>query len=267
MGNVMIKKCLIYFASVISLTVTSCSSESEEEAEKQPVTANEPEVLMDSLEIETETLKKEFYWPKLLLTDTTPVTRRIEKLLEFSEITGFTIEQVDSQYNACECGLVGTDFSINYNSHGILDIAFQLVNYYSEEEYDVQFLTIDLHKGKVLKIEDLLLDTTFKSLAELCTIKVNEAVRVALKEYKKSDEYDEAMESFFGKYSFKPGNLESFSISKNQIVFTYDYAFPVYMEFYTPDKTISVSFEELKPFVRPDGMLGFLISKNEGAIN
>jgi hypothetical protein len=82
---------------------------------------------------------------------------------------------------------------------------------------------------------------------------------LASKEVSKADKKD--FIELFESYSFNKSDLKDFSISTQGIHFMYYYMFPPDLEPFEPSNVITLTFDEIKPFVRADGLLKFLLTK------
>lgn len=194
-----------------------------------------------------------------------PVLDDINNILSFKTVTGYTIEEVQKQWNECLCGLAGIDHVVNYNMNGILDVTYQLEHHSPFVHFEFAFYTIDIKSGKLLTVADLMDMDKADELAEICERKLNDLVADAKKEFLASKEVSRQDKNdfieLFEPYKFKKSDLKDFSISTQGVHFMYYYMFPPDFEAFEPSNVITLTFEEITPFVRADGLLKFLLEK------
>jgi hypothetical protein len=240
---------------------TACSCNRDEPEATTATTGDAPTLFIDSVSLGLDPDSARYRWP--LVTDTlnTPMMERVRELLSFMEVTGHSRSELDSQWASCECGLYRTDFVVNYNAHGLLDIAFQFEYVYAEQEFESEFITIDLNKGRRLKIGDLMLKEKLPDLLALCDKKLVMNAQEARTAFMDSPDAEAEMLDFFTGYTFRESDLSVFTISAQGIHFMYDFAFPGFLEAYEPNGFILVPFSELSACIDPDGPLGFMAKK------
>ncbi len=156
--------------------------------------------------------------------------------------------------------LSSLDYDVKYNKHNILDIWLIMEGVGAYPDGSIRHLVFDARTGKMLGIPDLFAASQMPDLLakirsvmrrhEDASVKESKEVRETLAYYRESSpEFHLTPE----KIEFK--NLSGFTVSDTGITFIYDYAFAHAVEALEPPGEFYLSYIELKPFIRTDGLL------------
>lgn len=154
-------------------------------------------------------------------------------------------------------------FDVKYNANNILDIWLMMDGVGAYPDTATKHIVIDLQTGKKLNIPDLFKRNKLISLRN--------AIRRKMKE---SEARLEASEMEGLKFQRENGNyndfhpspeklelkdLDGFSISNKGVTFLYDYGYPHVSQAMEPSGEFFMSFKQLKPFIRNEGLLARFI--------
>jgi hypothetical protein len=150
------------------------------------------------------------------------------------------------------------DYLVKYNKNNILDIWLVMEGVGSYPDGSTKHLVFDIRTGKKLGIADLF---AADRLPELLS-----KIRTVMKRQESEIDTDEAREALVShresypelhptpdKIQFK--DLDGFTITDKGVTFVYDYGFPHVIEALEPSNEFFLSYSELKPFIRADGLL------------
>ncbi len=156
------------------------------------------------------------------------------------------------------------DYEVKYNANNILDVWLTMEGSGAYPDSSTKYIVLDSRSGKKLKLADLFRKDRFTQLRNsIRQIMRNDESRL------ESDEKDELRsERENGNYSeFHPTpeklqlkDLDGFSISKNGVTFLYDYGYAHVVQALEPPGNFFLSYKELKPFIRRDGLLGRFVN-------
>lgn len=152
------------------------------------------------------------------------------------------------------------DYVVRYNKHGILDILLIAEGVAAYPDSSIRYLVFDTRTGRKLTVADLFAVATMPQLL----IKIREVMKnhesEAIKETAETGEtleyYREAYPELHptpDRFTFK--HLDGFSVSDSGVTFIYDYDFAHVAQALEPTGEFFLSYAELKPFVRMDGLL------------
>ena len=156
------------------------------------------------------------------------------------------------------------DYIVKYNKNNILDIWLIMEGAGAYPDGSIKYLVFDTRTGRQLTIADLFVGAGLPALMSRVrdVMKQNEA-----EAFKENDETREALEGYrendpefhptLDKIDFK--DLDGFSISDAGVTFIYDYGFPHVVEALEPSNEIFISYRDLRPFLRRDGLLARFI--------
>jgi hypothetical protein len=177
--------------------------------------------------------------------------KAIETLLSYKAVIGETLEHTISNYEKCECGVIGVDYRINYDKNNVLDISFfiETIGAYPDSHY--KHYQIDLARGELIKIDQIMNFDKLNELVALCDLKLQNNIRTNIKNLKQKDISLLPNEE----YSFKVENLDEFTINEKGITFYYNFGFPHVIKSLEPKSSIALSYEELNDFILENGYL------------
>ncbi len=152
------------------------------------------------------------------------------------------------------------DYEIKYNQHSILDIWLTVEGVGAYPDSSIRYLVFDIRTGKRLTIIDLFKKHTMSALLkklrekmrveEVKAIKINDALKETLAVHRENlRDYHQTP----NKLVFK--HLSGFSINDFGVTFHYDYGFAHSIEAIEPPGEFFLTYTELKPFIRKDGLL------------
>jgi hypothetical protein len=156
--------------------------------------------------------------------------------------------------------LSSCDYVVNYNKHNILDILLVIEGDAAYPDSAIRHLVFDIRSGRKLGFPDIFYASRMPDLlGKIRTVmKLNEEEAV-----KESDEVRETLEQYRegepdlyptpDRIQFK--DLDGFRISDTGVTFIYDYGYAHVVEALEPPNEFFLSYSELKPFIRTDGLL------------
>jgi hypothetical protein len=151
-------------------------------------------------------------------------------------------------------------YKILYNQNYLLSISFTMEGVAAYPDSSTEHLVINLKTGKQVGIKDIFKNN---SLPPLLT-KIRRAIRLMENHTRKesscfADEIDLNREVYPEFHplpeKIKYKDLSGFFVSGKGVTFLYDYKFPHRTEACEPEKEYFFSWKELKPFIKPGGLL------------
>ena len=181
------------------------------------------------------------------------VLKKIRALLQVKNIFDTSIEEYRE-----DSWLEEFDYTVNYNKNFILDITFMQTGSGAYPETHTKHLAINLKTGNLIAARDVFQPASLKTLAGLVDQKLQDEIRKTQAETSNemSQEEREGMQGMYSNLKFKVENLDNFSISEKGITFLYEAEFPHAVQALEPVGEYFFSYAELRPHIRPQGLLG-----------
>ncbi len=177
--------------------------------------------------------------------------RKVRAILQFKNIFGTTLKEYREDAWLEEFG-----YDVNHNQDYILDLTFWQTGRAAYPDTQHQHFTIDLRRGAVLKASDVFLADKFEQLAGLVNDKLQKELKDSTPEILKSGDISATdLQDLHDQLKFGIENLNDFEVKDDGIVFLYDAGFPHVIQALEPDGRYRFSYQELKPFLKPDGLL------------
>jgi hypothetical protein len=163
--------------------------------------------------------------------------------------------------------LSGLSYEVNYNKNGILDIALMQEGSGAYPSGRTVHLVVDLKTGEQIKFKDAFKTDSLGKLAAMVNAKLEVEKKEIIKlidkgEFGESSEPNEMdpLKEQVGGLSFTAKTFDEFSISDKGVTFIYDAGFPHVIKAAQPDGRYFFTWAELKPFIKPAGLLGRFVS-------
>jgi hypothetical protein len=151
-------------------------------------------------------------------------------------------------------------YKILYNQNYLLSISFTIEGVGAYPDSSTEYLVINLKTGKTIGIKDIFKENSLTKLLTLIRKSIRLKENKAMKEIDCfADEinlYRKNEPKFYPtpeKIEFK--DLSGFFITEKGVTFLYDYKFSHRTEACEPEKEYFFSWAELKPYIKPGGLL------------
>ena len=182
-----------------------------------------------------------------------PVLTRVKALLQFKNIFDYSLREYRE-----DSWLDEFTYEVNHNGDYLLDLTFHQSGSAAYPDDQSKHFLINLRDGSVVKAADAFQAKLLPELATRVNAKLKAELQTILKELgeSKSDPEDvrvagEAQEPL----EFKVENLDDFSVSAKGVTFLYDAGYPHAIQAFEPAGKYFFTYDELKPFIKPDGPL------------
>ncbi len=226
---------IIVFSSVAfsqSVTITS-----------KKVTFNRAKPLAD--------YKKSFTvnYPKVKAA-TPAVSKKIEKSISYETVLGVNVEEEKNEIQWLETA----DFEVAYNKNGLLCMLLFAEGSAAYPSTNVKTVVVNTKIGTIIKPVDAF--TNLKSLAVKLKKMQTSEIAAAKKEIiaDKENYGDVNADEMFDNTDFTVENIDEFAIDDKGVTFKYDYGFPHVSQALQPSGNYSMTWAELKPYVKKTGV-------------
>ncbi|HYO91456.1 MAG TPA: DUF3298 domain-containing protein [Pyrinomonadaceae bacterium] len=184
--------------------------------------------------------------------------RKVRALLQLKNIFDTSI----AEYRE-DTWLDEFDYKVNYNRNFILDITFMQNGTGAYPDGQTRNFAVNLKTGEVIKARDVFKPEALKTLAEMVDRKLQAENKQTLKEMEQDSsltaEDRSNYQEQFAPLKFEIKNLDDFSINDKGITFLYDAGFPHVIQAIEPVGQYFFSYEELRSFIKPEGLLGIFV--------
>jgi hypothetical protein len=146
------------------------------------------------------------------------------------------------------------DYKVIYNGNGLLCVNLWMEGAGAYPDSVDRYVTVRAADGRKLAAADLFRD--LPALAAKVKALQRAEVRTATAEIKKDSEAaDVDPAEFFSATNFTVKDLDSYYVNSKGVTFVYDYGFPHVAKALEPAGEFHMSWSELKPFIKPGGLL------------
>jgi len=154
--------------------------------------------------------------------------------------------------------LEDADFEIKLNDKGLLSVAMWIEGSGAYPDGVTKFINMDSTRGT--RVTSMEIFTERGKLSGIVNEKMSAAIREAVKVIKEDPENNDLNESeLFAKHRFTINSLNNFYVTPQGVTFVYEFNFPHVIRALEPDNEYSMTWAELRPFIRRDGLLaGFV---------
>ncbi len=147
-----------------------------------------------------------------------------------------------------------SDFSVVYNDRGMLTVMLWMEGSGAYSDGVTKYVVVDTTTGRRQSAADVFTD--LEGLARLVKKKQDAAIAEAIKVMKAEPDFgDGDPKQLFENTNFEAKDLEGFAADMAGVAFFYDYGFPHVIQALEPESELRLSWAEIKPFIRNDGLL------------
>jgi hypothetical protein len=156
--------------------------------------------------------------------------------------------------------LSNLDYEVKYNKYNILDIWLFVEGVAAYPDGSSKYLVFDIRTGRKLDYSDLFISSRMRDLLSKIRAVMKHSEAEALKDSEEMRETLAYYRNFTPEFHPTPDkiefkNLDGFTISDTGVTFLYDYGYAHVAQALEPPGEFFLSYAELKPFIRPDGLL------------
>ncbi len=239
----------IIFCLIVNFFLLGISGEAAfAQANKAVVTSKT--VIYQRKDYENDDLKKEFtiIYPQLKIPGNPAIERKIRRQLDYEKVFDISVGKDGKDY----IDITSLYFKTIYNDSGFLDIRLFYETLGAYPWTNRAELVFDLETGKTISAADCFKSSTKKTLAKKVRRKLLAEIAQAKRKYGGFPP-----ESENGEYNLN--NLDDFSIGRRGLTFHYDYGFNFASRSLQPKGDFFFTYSQLKPFIKPDGLLAEFI--------
>jgi hypothetical protein len=182
------------------------------------------------------------------------LSKKIEAAISYEKNLQFTIREELTEIQWLE----EADFEVKYNKNDVLCINLFITGSGAYPSSSNKVVVVDLKTGNRIVPANVFTNTG-GLLAKIKELQ-KEDIEAGIEEIKKDPESaDENLDELFKETDFTAENLDGFEIDDQGLTFNYDYGFPHVIEALEPSGKYFMTWDELKPFIKPAGLLGKFI--------
>jgi len=197
--------------------------------------------------------KKRFTIKRPIATASTlALSRKITALIDPVKVLEIDLkdELTESQW------LSEADFEEVFNEGGVLTMMLWMEGSGAYSDGVTKYLVVDVAKGIRLTPEAAFID--LPGLVAAVKKKQDSEIEKAIKVMKADPDFAAAEDDpkrLFEETDFEQKDLDNFAVDRAGVAFFYDYGFPNVIKALEPDGELRLSWAEVKPFIKKDGLL------------
>lgn len=146
------------------------------------------------------------------------------------------------------------DYKVDYNKNGILNLTLFITGSGAYPSSNQKPVVINLKTGAKIAPQDVFIN--LNRLAGVVKKAQQAEIKTAVAEVKKENPDEENPGRLFEDADFTAKDLNEFSVSDKGLTFWYDYGFPHVILALQPEGRYFFSWTQLKPYIKPGGLLG-----------
>lgn len=246
----------LYALLLVLFLVSACSNDSKEKS-NTPVdrSASDHLVLEDTtIVMFYEDLEARLNFPLITCSTDDPLCDSlIYTHLNFSKITGASIQDVVSEFETYGYGLSEIDYQVHINENGIFDISYDLTSLAAHLNYSFYNSCLDLVEHKQILLTELIHPDELDEFLIACNKRLKVNVDAARENIGSSTEEDKELilEMIVDK-TMDSSNLKEFNLQKDGLAIYYDFFFPHYAKAYEPSPVIYFKHTELQNYLNTE---------------
>lgn len=194
--------------------------------------------------------KKNFVvnYPKVKASNAA-LSKRIEGALNYERIFNFKVNEEirDIQW------LEEASFDVDYNKNGILGVTMWIEGSGAYPSGVSKPIIVNLKTGNRVRPQDVF--TRLTGLIGKGRNAQRAEIKKAIADIKRENPEEQNPAQLFSNARFTLKDLNEFAVSDEGVTFWYDYSFPHVIKALEPEGRYFFSWAELKPFIKPDGLL------------
>ena len=177
------------------------------------------------------------------------IAKKIETAISYEKVFDFNVKEETNEIQWLE----EASYSVDYNKNGILGVTLSVMGSGAYPSEGRQPVVVNIKTAEKVLAKDVFVKLT--QLATKGKQKQNAEVKKAIVDIKKENPEEENPASLFENADFTVKNLNRFSVGDKGVTFWYEYGFPHVIMAWQPEGRYFFSWTELKPFIKPDGLL------------
>ncbi len=181
---------------------------------------------------------------------TPALSRKIEKAISFSSVLDLDLKGELGEYQWLE----EADYEMKYNQNGILSIELRMNGSGAYPSGSSKVVVVDTRTGN--RVTPAAVFRNLPGLAATINKSLKKEIAKAIVEIRSDKQNEEPdPEDLFASSRFTVSDLDGFLVDEKGVTFNYDYGFPHVIKALEPDGVFSFTWAELRPFIRPTGLL------------
>lgn len=182
------------------------------------------------------------------------LNKKTEAALSFERVFDLNVEEEKREI----FWLDEADYKIEYNKNGILSAALYVSGSGAYPSAYTKHVVVDLKTGNSMKASEVFIE--LPQLARFADTFLQARIKKEIAARRKDSAEDaKTLREMIAGAKFKPKNLEFFSVSDKGVSFHFDYGFPHVALALEPENRFFFTYAQLKPFIKPGGLLAGLV--------
>ncbi len=188
-------------------------------------------------------------WPKVKAASP-GLARKIEAALSYEKAFDFTIAEEIREIQWLE----SATYEVIYNKGSILCVSLSIEGSGAYPDGSTKYVVVDTRTGA--QQTPSMVFTDLEVLAAMVSEDQKKEIAEAIKEIRKDPELrDPDPAELFTDSKFTADDLKGFSVNSKGVTFHYDYGFPHVIQAVQPPGEFTLSWSQMKPYLKPGGLL------------
>ena len=195
--------------------------------------------------------KKTFWINHPRVKAATPaLSRKIQSAISFEKVIPLDINEEINEVQWLE----EADFTVDYNKHNMLTVTLSIYGSGAYPSSSNTTVVVNTKTGSKIEARDIFSD--LNGLAAMIKKAQDKEIAEGIEVIKQDPDMKETdPKSLFENAQFTAEDIKEFSISDKGVTFMYEYGFPHVIQALQPSGKYFFTWEQLKPFIKPGGLL------------
>lgn len=192
-------------------------------------------------------------YPKISGVADPALQEKVQAAIGLQQAFGKSVEEMRAEFQDY-AWLNELGYTVNYNQNSILDITYSGWGTGAYPSGFERYLAVNLKTGTVIYAHHLFKTEALGQVARLVDQAMQAEIQKKMAEVKQA--YGEEIDlKIYAAHQFRVKDLNHFTITDRGILFHYEFGFPHVLKAAEPQDSYLLSYEQLKPYIRPNGIL------------
>ncbi|MBD2325768.1 hypothetical protein [Alkalinema sp. FACHB-956] len=199
-------------------------------------------------------------YPKISGMADPALQEKVQAAIGLQQAFGKSVEEMRVEFEDY-AWLNELSYTVNYNQHSILDITYRGWGTGAYPSGFERYLAVNLKTGTVIYAHHLFKTEALGQVARLVNQVMQAEIQKKMAEVKQDYGEEEIDLKIYAAHQFRVKDLNHFTITDRGIIFHYEYGFPHVLKAAEPEDSYLLSYDQLKPFIRSNGVLSQLLGE------
>ncbi len=178
---------------------------------------------------------------------------KIQESISLSSAFGRSLSDMEADFKESQW-LTDLGYKVNYNNHSLLSLTYSGMGVGAYPSSFVRYRSVNLATGQILRAHHLFKIEALGAIALQVDQKLQAAIKTKVAELDRPD-YKDIDPKIFSAHRFRIKHLNDFTLTPEGVIFHYEFGFPHVLLALEPTHDYLMTYEQLKPYLKPGSPL------------